>query len=233
MNLLIIPVVAGLTCIGAALYLFLRLRAASLAALFAHIGGGIYTKAADIGADLVGKIEANIPEDDPRNPAVVADLVGDNVGDCAGRGADLFQTFSDDIVTGMVVALTLVPKYGGAVLFFPMLLQSAGLAASMLGVLSIRLFDRSKPETAFYWGMAVTARFSRQYHEGDDQGLCHVIRHSDFICPVLDVLLHCRSQDDERDGALLHCIYPPRHLPSVPHQFTDHRLGSQDGNAHG
>jgi len=79
---------------------------ASLAALFAQIGGGIYTKAADIGADLVGKIEANIPEDDPRNPAVVADLVGDNVGDCAGRGADLFQTFSDDIVTGMVVALT-------------------------------------------------------------------------------------------------------------------------------
>ncbi|HEY9093841.1 MAG TPA: sodium/proton-translocating pyrophosphatase, partial [Candidatus Cryosericum sp.] len=88
---------------------------ASLAALFAQIGGGIYTKAADIGADLVGKVEANIPEDDPRNPAVVADLVGDNVGDCAGRGSDLFQTFSDDIVTGMVVALTLVPKYGSSV----------------------------------------------------------------------------------------------------------------------
>jgi len=133
---------------------------ASLAALFAQIGGGIYTKAADIGADLVGKVEANIPEDDPRNPAVVADLVGDNVGDCAGRGADLFQTFSDDIVTGMVVALTLVPKYGGLVLFFPMLLQSVGLAASMLGVLSIRLFDRRSPETAFYFGMAITTVFA-------------------------------------------------------------------------
>lgn len=129
---------------------------ASLAALFAQIGGGIYTKAADIGADLVGKVEANIPEDDPRNPAVVADLVGDNVGDCAGRGSDLFQTFSDDIVTGMVVALTLTPKYGVVVLFYPFLLQSAGLIASLLGVFSIQLFHRHQPETAFYLGMAVT-----------------------------------------------------------------------------
>ena len=72
---------------------------ASLAALFAQIGGGIYTKAADIGADLVGKIEMGLPEDDPRNPAVIADLVGDNVGDCAGRGSDLFQTFIYDIIT--------------------------------------------------------------------------------------------------------------------------------------
>jgi K(+)-stimulated pyrophosphate-energized sodium pump len=133
---------------------------ASLAALFAQIGGGIYTKAADIGADLVGKIEANIPEDDPRNPAVIADLVGDNVGDCAGRGADLFQTFSDDIVTGMVVALTLVSRYGPLIIFFPLLLQSVGLLASMLGVMSIRLLDRFKPETAFYIGMGITTVFA-------------------------------------------------------------------------
>ncbi len=79
---------------------------ASLAALFAQIGGGIFTKSADIGADLVGKIEMEIPEDDPRNPAVVADLVGDNVGDCAGRGSDLFQTFSGDITTGMLMGVT-------------------------------------------------------------------------------------------------------------------------------
>jgi len=83
-----------------------------LAALFAQIGGGIFTKSADIGADLVGKIEENIPEDDPRNAAVIADLVGDNVGDCAGRGADLFQTFSDDLVTGSIVAVALASVYG-------------------------------------------------------------------------------------------------------------------------
>jgi len=95
---------------------------ASLAALFAQIGGGIYTKAADIGADLVGKVEKNIPEDDPRNPAVIADLVGDNVGDCAGRGSDLFQTFSDDIVTGQLVAFAAIATghYGPLAIFFPL-----------------------------------------------------------------------------------------------------------------
>jgi K(+)-stimulated pyrophosphate-energized sodium pump len=136
---------------------------ASLAALFAQIGGGIFTKSADVGADLVGKVEKNIPEDDPRNPAVVADLVGDNVGDCAGRGSDLFQTFSDDIVTGIVVVVTgtvaslsYLDKYGPQVVFFPMLLQSVGVAASLIGVASITLFKRIKPEVAFNLGMIVT-----------------------------------------------------------------------------
>ena len=91
----------------------------SLAALFGQIGGGIFTKSADVGADLVGKVEEHIPEDDPRNAAVIADLVGDNVGDCAGRGADLFQTFSDDIITASVVAATLVARYGLSVNLFP------------------------------------------------------------------------------------------------------------------
>lgn len=129
---------------------------ASLAALFAQIGGGIFTKSADIGADLVGKVEKNIPEDDPRNPAVIADLVGDNVGDCAGRGSDLFQTFSDDIVTGMIVALVYAPKYGPLVVFFPLLLQSVGILSSLVGVFSIRAFRKSKPESAFDQGMTVT-----------------------------------------------------------------------------
>ncbi len=129
---------------------------ASLAALFAQIGGGIFTKSADVGADLVGKIEQGIPEDDPRNPAVVADQVGDNVGDCAGRGSDLFQTFSDDIVTGMVVALVYAPQYGPLVMFFPLLLQSVGILASLVGVFSIKRFTGRKPESAFNMGMAVT-----------------------------------------------------------------------------
>lgn len=128
---------------------------ASLAALFAQIGGGIYTKSADIGADLVGKIEKNIPEDDPRNAAVIADLVGDNVGDCAGRGSDLFQTFSDDIVTGMLVSLVYFKKYGPQVIFFPLLLQSVGLLSSLISVLSIKVFKKQKPEEAFNLGMAL------------------------------------------------------------------------------
>ena len=108
---------------------------ASLAALFAQIGGGIFTKSADVGADLVGKVEQNIPEDDPRNAAVIADLVGDNVGDCAGRGADLLQTFADDIVTGVVVAVAFIPKFGINAIYFPILLKSTGVIASCIGIL--------------------------------------------------------------------------------------------------
>jgi len=129
---------------------------ASLAALFAQIGGGIYTKSADVGADLVGKVEKNIPEDDPRNAAVIADLVGDNVGDCAGRGSDLFESFSDDIITGTIVAFLYLEKYGPPVMFLPLLLQSVGLFSSMVGVLSISRFRSVKPERAFNLGMMTT-----------------------------------------------------------------------------
>ncbi len=133
---------------------------ASLAALFAQIGGGIYTKSADVGADLVGKVEKNIPEDDPRNPAVVADLVGDNVGDCAGRGADLFESFSDDIITGTIVATLNVAHFGPAVLFFPLTMQAVGLLSSLAGIFSIRLFGGRNPNAAFNIGMAVTSVIS-------------------------------------------------------------------------
>jgi K(+)-stimulated pyrophosphate-energized sodium pump len=129
---------------------------ASLAALFAQIGGGIFTKSADVGADLVGKVEQKIPEDDPRNPAVIADQVGDIVGDCAGRGADLFESFSDDIITGMLVALVYAPQYGPLVVFFPLLLQSVGILSSLIGVFSIKQFKGQRPTPAFNLGMLVT-----------------------------------------------------------------------------
>lgn len=134
---------------------------ASLAALFAQIGGGIFTKSADIGADLVGKVEKQIPEDDPRNAAVIADLVGDNVGDCAGRGADLFQTFSDDIVTGSIVALACLPKFGPRVLFFPILLQAVGVISSEVGILFVQNWKRkADPSTTFHLGLYFSAFLS-------------------------------------------------------------------------
>ncbi len=132
-----------------------------LAALFAQIGGGIFTKSADIGADLVGKIEANIPEDDPRNAAVIADLVGDNVGDCAGRGADLFQTFSDDLVTGSIVALAMVSVYGAKAIFYPFLLQSVGIFASAIGIFASREWKPGmKASTQFNVGLLVSSVLS-------------------------------------------------------------------------
>jgi K(+)-stimulated pyrophosphate-energized sodium pump len=93
---------------------------ASLVALFAQLGGGIYTKAADVGADLVGKVEAGIPEDDPRNPAVIADLVGDNVGDCAGRGADIFESTAAENVGAMILGAALYPVFGVKGILFPL-----------------------------------------------------------------------------------------------------------------
>jgi len=130
---------------------------ASLAALFGQIGGGIFTKSADIGADLVGKVEKDIPEDDPRNAAVIADLVGDNVGDCAGRGSDLFQTFSSDIVTGMIVASLYIDKYGIKILFFPLILQAMGVLSSIFGILSLRIFQKKySPEKVFNIGLLTT-----------------------------------------------------------------------------
>jgi K(+)-stimulated pyrophosphate-energized sodium pump len=132
---------------------------ASLTALFAQVGGGIYTKAADIGADLVGKVELNMPEDDPRNPAVIADLVGDNVGDCAGRGADLFQSFSGDIITGMMLGVAFVPRYGFGAIIFPLLLQCAGNLASLVGVIVIKGL-KTPPEKSIIVGLLITAAIS-------------------------------------------------------------------------
>ena len=120
---------------------------ASMAALFAQLGGGIYTKAADVGADLVGKVEAGIPEDDPRNPAVIADLVGDNVGDCAGRGADIFESTAAEIIGSMVIGLAVVNMYlSGAsfnFIYLPLVIMAFGLVASIIGIFTVRLKDEN------------------------------------------------------------------------------------------
>jgi K(+)-stimulated pyrophosphate-energized sodium pump len=124
---------------------------ASFVALFAQLGGGIYTKAADVGADLVGKVEAGIPEDDPRNPAVIADLVGDNVGDCAGRGADIFESSAAEMIGAMILGVALFAASGGDTdssdiiwIFFPLILAAFGLIASIVGVVSVRPEQHTK-----------------------------------------------------------------------------------------
>lgn len=127
---------------------------ASFVALFAQLGGGIYTKAADVGADLVGKVEAGIPEDDPRNPAVIADLVGDNVGDCAGRGADLFESTAAENIGAMILAATMamIADTAGVhfreeiigVLMFPLVARAFGIIASVIGIMSVKMDKEEK-----------------------------------------------------------------------------------------
>ena len=130
---------------------------ASLVALFAQLGGGIYTKAADVGADLVGKVEAGIPEDDPRNPAVIADLVGDNVGDCAGRGADLFESTAAENIGAMVLGVVLYQYFGVAGVIFPLVARGFGVIASIVGVLIVRAREDESPMSALNRGYIVAS----------------------------------------------------------------------------
>ncbi|MGE0456535.1 MAG: sodium-translocating pyrophosphatase [Vicinamibacteria bacterium] len=129
---------------------------ASFVALFAQLGGGIYTKAADVGADLVGKVEAGIPEDDPRNPAVIADLVGDNVGDCAGRGADLFESTAAENVGAMILGIALYPVFGLGGILFPLLARAFGLLATIVGVFSVSCREDEDPMNGLNRGYLVT-----------------------------------------------------------------------------
>ncbi len=130
---------------------------ASFVALFAQLGGGIYTKAADVGADLVGKVEAGITEDDPRNPAVIADLVGDNVGDCAGRGADLFESTAAENIGAMILGVTLIPYFGWKGVVFPLVARALGILASIFGVLVVRTEEHDDPMDALNIGYYLTS----------------------------------------------------------------------------
>ena len=134
---------------------------ASSMALFGRVGGGIYTKAADVGADLVGKVEAGIPEDDPRNPAVIADNVGDNVGDVAGMGSDLFESYVGSIISAITLAAVAAVNSGGmfdeaTAAMFPLILSAIGIIASLIGIFMVRGKEGSNPATALNMGTYVS-----------------------------------------------------------------------------
>jgi K(+)-stimulated pyrophosphate-energized sodium pump len=179
---------------------------ASFVALFAQLGGGIYTKAADVGADLVGKVEAGIPEDDPRNPAVVADLVGDNVGDCAGRGADLFESTAAENIGAMILGASLAMAAEKAnlgfsagvvgVMMFPLIARAFGIIASIVGIMMVHMDKEEKLDPmqalnrGYYWAvvLAMAAFGGASYWLLNSPSAPQAWWHF-FLCGVVGVLM--------------------------------------------
>jgi len=204
---------------------------ASSIALFARVGGGIYTKAADVGADLVGKIEAGIPEDDPRNPAVIADNVGDNVGDVAGMGADLFESYVGSIVSSMILGVYFLPGSLAAVQL-PLVLAAVGIVVSIAGTFFVRTKEGGNPQAALNIGtfgagaiMVVASYFVIQQMLPGDKAM------GVFIATVI---LHGRGQgtgSEYRQGERDRCGHQHHRGPGsgdAVHRPSGHRAGCRD-----